>query len=287
MVQHHLRISLQPAFVLHARPYRNTSLLVELFTAEYGVVGAVARGARRRQSRLRGLMQPFRPLLVSCFGRGELVTLAGAEDQGPPWWFQGHALASAFYMNELLLRLVHRHDAHPRLFSGYRHALGQLAALNMNGDGRADHPAGVGRQGFALQRILRIYEKYLLQELGFGPVLNREARGGGAIEPQTLYHYYHDSGPVAVVQGGTAPADDSRQVRETHGVAVRGETLIALADDALDGPAVLKEAKRLLRYLLDVHLGDKPLGSRALLEVYGNAGAVAPLEPSRSDKEVL
>lgn len=254
MTQHHSRRTLQPAFVLHTRPYRNTSLLVDLFTAECGTVGAVARGARRRQSRLRGLMQPFRPLLVSWFGRGDLVTLTGAEDRGTPLWFTGHVLASAFYMNELLVRLLQRNDPHPALFRRYAETLEGLHAL--------DGAAG----GRGLQRILRLYEKYLLQELGYGPVLDREVRSGAPIEPARCYHYCHDRGPVAMAVDQVREAGAGRR---GDGVAVTGRTLMGLARDVLEEPAVLREAKHLMRYLLEVHLGAKPLGSRTLIDIYG------------------
>lgn len=262
MSQHQSRGTLQPAFVLHTRPYRNTSLLVDMFTAESGIVGAVARGARRRQSRLRGLMQPFRALLVSWFGRGDLATLTAAEDQGPPLWYTGHVLASAFYMNELLMRLLQRNDAHPALYRRYKQTLGRLAALNAAAD------VDTGRD---LQKTLRLYEKFLLQELGYGLVLDREVQSGAAIDPDRCYHYYHDRGPVAVA------LHDSAQVREPaagrDSVPVTGRTLLGLADDTLDHPAMLKEAKHLMRHLLEIHLGAKPLGSRALIEVYGRGAA--------------
>ncbi len=266
MTQHQSRGTMQPAFVLHTRPYRNTSLLVDIFTAESGIVGAVARGARRRQSRMRGLMQPFRALLVSWFGRGDLVTLTAAEDQGPPLWFTGHVLASAFYMNELLLRLLQRHDSHPALYRRYEQTLGRLAALDMS-------PAADPGRG--LQQILRLYEKFLLQELGYGLVLDREVQSGAAIEPDQHYHYYHDRGPVAVTAGDLRQVREPADGRDSGGVPVTGRTLMGLAGDALDQPAMLKEAKHLMRHLLEIHLGAKPLGSRALIDVYGQRAAGA------------
>jgi DNA repair protein RecO (recombination protein O) len=261
---------LQPAFVLHTRPYRNTSLIADAITPGFGIVAVVARGARRRQSRLRGLIQPFRPLQISWYGRGDLMTLTAAEDDGPPFWYKGHALASAFYMNELLLRLLHRYDAHPELFYRYREALYQLAHTN-------DHAAGDA--GVALQRLLRLFEKYLLQALGFGLILDREAGGGARIRPEMAYHYYREQGPVAAGRGIPPQA-----------VAVSGRTLIALAEDQLHDSAVLREAKSLMRHLLEAHLGAKPLGSRALMEVYTAgeraAAAVAALSHPSTDRTV-
>jgi len=263
MAQNHARVSLQPGFVLHTRPYRNTSLIAEAFTPDFGIVALVARGARRRQSRLRGLIQPFRPLLLSWSGRGELMTLTGAEDDGAPLWFRGYALASAFYLNELLLRLLHRHDAHAELFFHYRDALRHLVKMN----------TAVGTDpGPSLQRLLRIYEKYLLTALGFGLTLDREAHGGAPIRAEMQYHYYHDAGPVPADRDGAGSAVT---------VTVSGRTLLALANDELNEPGVLKEAKQLLRRLLEAHLGGKPLGSRALIEVYrgdARSAAAAPMK---------
>ncbi len=252
MAQNHTRVLLQPGFVLHTRPYRNTSLIAEIFTPDFGIVAVVARGARRRQSRLRGMIQPFRPLLLSWYGRGELVTLTAAEDNGAPFWYRGYRLASAFYLNELLVRLLHRHDAHAELFFHYRDALQQLAQMNV---------APGAEPGPALQRLLRIYEKYLLQALGFGLTLDREAHGGAPIRAEMQYYYHHDAGPLPAIPGGAGSA-----------VSVTGRTLLALAKDELNDPGVLKEAKHLLRRLLAGHLGTKPLGSRALIEVYHSGG---------------
>lgn len=270
MTHSHARVTLQPAYVLHTRAYRNTSLLVEVFTPEFGRVGAVARGAKRSQSRLRGLIQPFRPLLVSWFGRGELVTLGAAEDQGAPFWFQGQTLASAFYMNELLLRLLLRGDPHPDLFRRYKDTLCRLAQT-ATGEGAA------GEKAAALQKILRVYEKHLLQELGFGLILDRDVRSGEPIRSDRRYHYHHDAGPLFASSAAGHGRDAPLFTPHHRGVGVSGRTLIALAREQLDEPEVLREAKHLMRYLLDTHLGGRPLGSRVLIDVYGGAGRLAPV----------
>ena len=121
-------VNLQPAYVLHQRPYRESSLLLEVFSRDYGRLGLVARAAKRARSPWRGLLQQFRQLLLSWSGRGELMTLAGAElaDSGPS--LTGRGLLSGFYLNELLMRLVQRNDPHPTLFEAYRSALVGLVA---------------------------------------------------------------------------------------------------------------------------------------------------------------
>lgn len=252
---------MQPAFVLHSRPYRNTSLLVDCFTPAHGRVPAVARGARRDRSRLRGLLQPFRPLLIAWRGRGELVTLTAAEDRGLPYWMAGVVLASAFYVNELLLRLLPRHDPHPALFLRYQETLDALAQLAA---------APVAAQAIPLQRLLRLYEKTLLRELGFGMRLDSTA-AGEPVRPEMLYYYHPDRGPVgAAAEAGAVP--------------VSGRTLLALDREELDDPAVLREAKQLMRRLLEIHLGGRPLGSRELIEVYIHGGAAAP-PPANAERD--
>jgi DNA repair protein RecO (recombination protein O) len=235
------RVELACAYVLHRRPYRESSALVEAFGAEHGRIGLVARGARRPSSRLRSVLQPFRPLLLSWSGRGELGTLTAAEPERSVPPLPAPALASGFYVNELLLRLLPRHDAHAALFESYREALEGLTTAA------------------APEPVLRIFEKRLLDAIGYGLVLGHEADTGGPIEPDTLYRYHAEQGPVA-------PA---RTATERTGVAVHGLTLIALAREELDDPRTLREAKRLMRTVLAAYLGPRPLASRALLKRWG------------------
>lgn len=230
----HRRVELARAFVLHRRPYRESSVLVEAFSADHGRVGLVARGARRPHSRLRGVLQPFRPVLLSWSGRGELATLTAAEPEGAVRTLAGRGLASGFYLNELLLRLLLRHDPHPELFEIYATVLRRLAASD------------------AHEPLLRVFEKHLLAAIGYGLVLDREAGGGRGIDAATLYRYHSEQGPIAG-PGGDGP-----------GVPVHGRTLIALDREELDDPDMLREAKRLMRDVLAVYLGPRPLASRAL-----------------------
>ncbi|MGB1139895.1 MAG: DNA repair protein RecO, partial [Halioglobus sp.] len=120
-----MRVTLQPAFILHSRPYRDTSVMLDVLTPEHGRIGIVAKGARR--SRRRGsdaaLLQAFTPLLLSFTGRAELKTLTGVETAGVSSRLAGEHLYSALYINELLVRLLHRNDPHPRLFADYGLAL--------------------------------------------------------------------------------------------------------------------------------------------------------------------
>lgn len=228
------RVSLAAGFVLHRRPYRETSLLLEVFAADWGRLPLVARGARRGRGGMQALLEPFRPLLLSWGGGGEVASLAAAEADGPAPPLAGAALASGFYLNELLMRLTARHDPHPHLYRRYRDTLGCLAA------DAADVWA------------LRLFERDLLAALGYGLSLAADA-GGAPLRTEATYCYLPEQGPVA----GAGPCPPAA-------VAVSGATLLALAGGAVPDAAGLGEAKRLMRAALRPYLGDKPLASRAL-----------------------
>lgn len=242
---------LEPAYVLHHRPYRDSSLLLEMLTTGYGRIALIARGARRPKSRLHGLLQPFQPLFASWSMRGELGILTaveGRDGEGP----RGRALISGFYMNELLMRLLHRHDPHPQLFAVYESALRRLVAP--------------GSSASAEQTVLRMFELTLLRELGYGLVLDHEIVGGEPIRPEGVYDYYPERGPVradaatarVAETGGEGYAARARPAR------VHGSSLLALAQGELCDPVQLSEVKRLMRMVLDARLGGKPLASRKL-----------------------
>src|SRR5512142_3117405 len=158
------KIESEPAFVLHSYPFRETSLVLEVFSRQHGRVPLVARGARRPRSALRGLLMGFQPLLLSWFGKHELRTLHSAEWQGGQPQLQGTALMCGFYLNELLLNLTARDDPHEHLFDYYRQTLQRLVH-------EEDHAA-----------TLRCFEKHLLQELGYALLLEHEASSNAPIE---------------------------------------------------------------------------------------------------------
>ena len=226
---------LEPAHVLHRRPYRETSLLLEIFARGHGRLAVVARGARRARGggAQAALLQPFLPLLLSWAGRGEMGTLTGVEPAAPAGRLGGRALLSAFYVNELLIRLLPREDPHPDLYQAYSRLLRDLAGPS------------------AAEPLLRIFEKRLLTELGYALVLEQEAVTGAPVQPETLYCYRLEEGPVPCAPG-------------TPGLLVHGATLAALAREELTDPRTLQEAKALMRGALAVHLGDRPLASREL-----------------------
>lgn len=232
-----MRVPQQPGFVLHQRSYSETSLLLEIFTPHHGRLGLLAKGARRAASRLRGVLKPFQPLLLSWSGRGELPVLTQAEPQEATLALEGPTLYCGFYVNELLLRLLHRHDPHEQLYESYAACLARL-------DPRASNEA-----------TLRVFEKSLLREIGYGLVLDRDIRDNNPIAPQSLYDYILDRGPVRLDPQRDAPGE---------GVLLRGTSLIALAQERLEDEEALRDAKALMRAALARHLGGKPLASRRL-----------------------
>lgn len=229
-----MRISQEPAYVLHHHDYSETSLLIEMFTRQHGRLGLIAKGARRAGSALRAALIPFQPLTVSFSGRGELPTLGIAEPTGDAPAIRGAALFCGLYLNELLLRLLHRHDPHERLFGSYANALSQLGA--------SQNP----------EAVLRVFEKRLLEDIGFGMVLDHDVQDGTPLQAQQVYRYLPERGPVLA----TAANQD--------GIAVHGACLLALARESLEDETILGEAKRLMRAMLARQLGERPLASRNL-----------------------
>lgn len=232
-------VLLQPAYVLHTRAYRDTSLLLELFTPEHGRVSAVARGAKGPRSRLKGLLQAFVPLLISWYGKTELMSLSTAESHGIPHALAGDMLMCGIYLNELLMRLLHRYDAHPQLYTAYQAA---LVALQNNQ---------------AKQPTLRLFEKRLLNELGYALQLDRDMTTGMQIEPEQFYYF--------------DPAHGLSLSAKTMSIQHRfcGRSLLALHHDELTEATLLQDAKRLLRIALNRLLENKPLRSRELFLARG------------------
>jgi DNA repair protein RecO (recombination protein O) len=243
-----MRVQQQLGCVLHTRDYSETSLTLEVFTARFGRLGLLAKGARRPSSRLRGLLKPFQPLLLSWSGRGELPVLTGAEPDGDTLLLAGPALYCGFYLNELLMHLLHRNDPHESLYGAYRQTLAALSA---------PHHA---------EAVLRLFERRLLDEVGYGLVLDRDVADNAPIDPEAWYDYVPERGPVRCASSEHARA---------QGILVRGASLIALNSNDLSRPEALREAKRLMRAILARYLGDKPLHSRKLFHGVG-AAAVAP-----------
>jgi len=224
------------SFVLHSHPYRETSLLLDVFSREHGRLAIVARGARRPRSALRGVLMNFQPVSLSWFGKGEVRTLHSAEWQGGQPYLQGTALMCGFYLNELLVNLLARDDAHQQLFDYYRATLYRLAH-------ETDHAA-----------TLRCFEKHLLQELGYALELEKLAGCGQPVQAEEAYRYIVEHGAVA--DEGESEA----------GFPVLGKTLLAMAADDYSDSFTALQSKQLMRLLLNHHLGGKALHTRELIK---------------------
>ena len=229
----HTHVELEYGFLLHRRPYRETSVLAEIFTLNHGRIGVVARGARRSRSAFRQSLQAFRPLLFSWQGRGELMTLTAAETAHPIMGLSGDYAISGFYANEILLRLLPRNDPHPSLFTTYETLLTAL------------------RNQWDMELSLRRFEKQLLDALGYGLVLNHDFEERPIVS-EWRYLYAIETGPVVLKEGDRATD-----------TTVTGATLLGLSSGHLKGEA-LQESKRLMRRVLAYYIGDKPLVSREL-----------------------
>ena len=226
-------VNLSPCYVIHTRAYRETSLLVELFSLDYGFVSTVARGARRKTSPLRALLQPFRALLGSWSGRGDLKVLHTVEASGRPQVLRQEVLASSFYLNELLSRLLQHSEAYPALFAYYADTLSALA----------DTP-------YTMVPRLRVFEKKILTAIGYGLTLHRVAHSGKAVQPEQYYGFDPEVGIL-------------EEPRPT--ASVWGATLLALEYETPWELLAHRNARNFMRVLIAYRVGCRPIVSRALL----------------------
>lgn len=226
----------QPAYVLHTYPFRETSLIVEVFSRDFGRMALLARGARRPRSAIRGLLMAFQPLEIGWAGKGEVLTLMKAEWQGGQPLLAGEALFCGYYLNELLMHLLPREDAHERLFAGYGEMLARLASDSSGKVREAD---------------LRSFEKILLQELGYGLTLNHDS-DGERIVAEAFYTYRMEQGPVRLA------------LPEGAALVVSGKTLLDLETDDFADPRSRQEAKALMRTLMAYYLAGKELETRKI-----------------------
>ena len=228
-----MRVELNPCYILHNRNYRETSLLLDVFSRRYGRLSLVAKGARKQKNDKRALLQPGRKINIAWTMRRELGTLIGVEPCHGNNPQEAGALLTVFYINELLVRLLHRHEPHPELFDAYAEALDKL------------------NDSATEQVTLRLFEKRLLEALGYGLALDTDTEGN-AVRPDRYYTYLPEQGPAPDV----APGPGARKIS--------GRTLLALAAENLGDEVALAEAKKLMRKALGGLLGDKPLASREL-----------------------
>jgi DNA repair protein RecO (recombination protein O) len=279
-----VRVHHVPAFVMHCIAWRETSLIVELFSLTHGRITAVAKGAKRRGSNLRGVLQQFAPLSVSFSGKNDVKTLTQADWMGGIAPLSGDGLMCGFYLNELILRLTAPADPHPHLYNAYTHALEALNHLSTNAHTEA---------------VLRRFEWALLQEIGLAPSPFFDV-DQQAIQIDSHYECWADRGftklhhnhlnpsearqnnPIHALQGSSSATNEIIQnvqalltqkqssstscTDATHQPIIRGHTLQQLAHGTLiSDPACLRDCKRLMRYLLRHHLGGKTLRTREMM----------------------
>jgi DNA repair protein RecO (recombination protein O) len=228
------RVQQEPAYILHHRPFRDSSQILDILSREHGKLSVVARGSRGARSRLKGVLRPFMPLSMSWFIRTDLGTLTGAEVRGAPLSLGGDALMAGYYINELLLHFLHRHDAQPDVFDLYGETLLALA--------QADSPA----------ISLRQFEIALLRNIGYALNLDHEPVTNRPLEPEQYYEYRMEQGPVAVQ-------------RDKGMLVFSGSTLLAIGAQEFERPDVLRAANRLLREVINFHLDGKELKTRKVL----------------------
>jgi DNA repair protein RecO (recombination protein O) len=235
-----MRVDSQPAYILHHYPYRDSSEIFELLTRDHGRISVVCRGSRGPRSRFRSVLQPFQPLQVSWSGKGEMPTISTAEPaMSVPLILSGDRLASGFYLNELLMHFLHRHDVQEEIFLLYGQTLHQLVT-------EAD-----------LETILRRFEKNLLQALGLGLNLVADADSGCSVESDQTYLYQVEHGPIRALSFDTS----------SHLPTVSGASLLALERNESLNESARREIKSLMRYVLGFYLGGKTLKSRELFRL--------------------
>jgi DNA repair protein RecO (recombination protein O) len=231
-----MRVESEPGFILHTIPYRETSLLVDIFTLNHGRLRCVAKGFRKPNKK--GIAKTLFPYTEHHFqwqGRGELKTLIQADPIQAPVFLKQESLFVGLYINELLYKLLHQNDPHQSLYEFYRQLMTQLSTSEI------------------LQPVLRRFEMLLLEELGYGLVLDAEAETGQAVSAESLYYYIPDQG-LKLIQDQTA---DNLN-------AFLGADIIAMRQGQLEQQPVLRAAKQLTRQVIDFYLDGKELNSREL-----------------------
>lgn len=233
-----MKIEFTPCYILHSRDYRESSLILEIFSREFGRVSLVAKGAKRNKKRQAINYNLYQKYHISWVSKSELGTLVDIDLANLMKSLKPGQIMTGFYMNEIILRLLHKHESHTELFDSYDTTISKLLI---------DEPE---------QILLRYFEKTLLQSLGYGVVLDHDVQTGEAIIAEEDYFYVFDFGPSI----------ETRNVRP--GIKISGKTLLELNTETLLDPENINEAKMLFRSILNQYLGDKPLASRQLYQAY-------------------
>jgi DNA repair protein RecO (recombination protein O) len=223
-------VYLQPAFILQHRKYRETSLIIDVLTRDFGRISLLAKGVRKAKSKTAGLLQPFIPLAISYIGKGELKTLTDVEVVQPFPELKGLGLYCGFYINELVGYLLHKYDPHPEVFAYYQECLSRLPDASK------------------IETTLRIFELDLMDNIGYGLQLQQDVSNKKPINPSKKYIFNIEQGPI-----------------EDENGPFSGKTLQAMSARDFTDSQVLAEAKILMRAAIDTHLQGKPLKSRTVI----------------------
>jgi len=227
------RVDQQLAFILKSQSFKETSSIHQVFTKDHGVISIISKGSRAKSSKHGSLLQAFKPLLMSWVGKAELKTLTGADENGLAEPLKGASLFCGFYVNELILSLIHKHDPHPNLFDTYAKVIKDLSTVVQQ------------------EKVLRQFEKLLFDEIGYGLLLEHAADSNTPIQAVKYYHYIAGHGAVELTN-------------ESATGAILGSTLINLRKNCLEDKVELMQAKRMMRSLIDHQLDGKILKSRDL-----------------------
>ena len=228
----------QPIYILHSYPFKETSLIVEILSKDFGRLALVAKGARRPKSSLRGMLLPFQSLHATWSGLQDLKTLHNVDWSNAFLAIEGDALVCGFYLNELIMRLVPKDDPYPRLYDFYHKT---ILAMTTNK---------------SLNMILRRFELRLLQEIGYEVPLKNDVQGS-IIDPKKQYFY----------EAGSGASDDKKFSNQ---LVISGKTLIDMADNNYENKDTEKQSKQLMRYLINHYIGEKPLYSKQLFMTNGD-----------------
>lgn len=229
------RVSLEPAYILHSRAYRETSVLLDVFSQSHGRFSLLAKGIRKKNNRLAGMLQPFVPLMISFSDSGELAILQDADIRDNLYFITGNALIAGLYLNELLVNFLQKGDAYTGLFHLYENTLMGLQASLLD------------------EKIIRSFEKKLLDELGYGLFPRSKEALLTAWQPDAFYRFLPTTGWVKC---------DSNEMHRDFSYS--GETLLAIANDNFADATILQQAKRLMRQVLTELMNNKTIYSRQM-----------------------
>ncbi len=227
------RLTLQHAYVLHSRSYKESSLIIDLFTREFGRISVIAKGVKSRKRPVIGVLQPFTAILASWVGRGELYTLTDVELNGTFKYLYGTNLLCGYYVNELVMRFLQKEDPYEALYTVYSDVITSIKVSEN------------------IEQTLRRFECTLFQELGYGLNFTLDPDTGATVDASKLYYFEIEHGPVL------------EQLSDTS-FQVRGETLLSLESFNLHDNVTLFESKKLMRYIINYYLDGKPLKTHQL-----------------------